>query len=200
MSTGQYKKCVKCAKLFERKKGRSSTTWHNQKHCSLSCSLVNNKRAKGACYTKEIREKLSKLRLEKPHHKTPHSNEAKMKMRKAKLGKKTSPETKAKISASHKGANHWNYKGGITKENRLLRRSYLVKEWRTKVFTRDLFACRECSANGVYIEAHHIRPIRTHKNLLLEITNGITLCRPCHLKTFGKEELFEDKYFALTKL
>lgn len=96
------------------------------------------------------------------------------------------------------GEKHWNWKGGRTDEKHRLRRSSEWKEWRSSVFERDGFACKECGATRVYIEPHHITPIRSDVSRLFDITNGITLCRPCHLKTLWKEDEYAEKYLALT--
>ena len=40
------------------------------------------------------------------------------------------------------------------------------------------------------IAAHHIYTKKKYPQLQFEISNGITLCRLCHEKTYGKEEQF----------
>jgi hypothetical protein len=87
-------------------------------------------------------------------------------------------------------------------EKKRIRNVFEVKEWRTSVFHRDDFVCQECGVRGGKLEAHHIKPWRLFRELRHEVNNGITLCRPCHLKTLQKEELFEEKYskIILTKL
>lgn len=51
--------------------------------------------------------------------------------------------------------------------------------WRTKVFERDGYTCVECGQKG-NVEAHHIKPWASHPQLRFEVSNGLTLCRPCH--------------------
>jgi len=85
------------------------------------------------------------------------------------------------------GKNNPNWKGGISGENARIRRSPEYKDWREKVFSRDNWTCQKCNArsstgNAVIIEAHHIKPFATHKELRLDISNGLTLCKPCHYK------------------
>lgn len=64
-------------------------------------------------------------------------------------------------------------------------------KWRTSIFERDNFTCRLCLKNDCYIEAHHILPKSKYPALLLEKTNGITLCGKgrwsCHKRVTGKE-------------
>lgn len=64
------------------------------------------------------------------------------------------------------------------------RNSFQYKEWRANVFLRDGFRCRKCGKRED-IQAHHIKPWKDHKSLRYEVTNGITLCRSCHLEAHG---------------
>lgn len=57
------------------------------------------------------------------------------------------------------------------------------KAWRTAVFERDNYTCVECGIRGGALNADHIRPKSTFPELIYEISNGRTLCRPCHVKT-----------------
>lgn len=82
-------------------------------------------------------------------------------------------------------------------ERHRIRGSLEWKEWRSKVFERDKYTCQECGASGVYIEPHHIVPIRSDRENLFNTKNGITLCRPCHQKTVWKESDYQKKYLAI---
>jgi 5-methylcytosine-specific restriction endonuclease McrA len=68
------------------------------------------------------------------------------------------------------------------------------KEWRKKVYIRDAYKCQMpgCSSNSKQIAAHHIYPKRLYPEKRFEVSNGITLCKKCHEKTFGKETNFID--------
>lgn len=71
--------------------------------------------------------------------------------------------------------------------DRCLRYSANMADWRRAVFERDDYRCQKCGArngNGhtVYLEAHHIKQFATHPELRFEISNGLTLCKPCHKK------------------
>lgn len=91
----------------------------------------------------------------------------------------------------------WNPNRTALLEKHRLRGTVEWKEWRASVFVRDNFTCQECYASHTYLEPHHIIPIRINPALMFELTNGITLCRPCHQKTIWKESDFEDKYSLL---
>lgn len=121
-----------------------------------------------------------------------HSQEAREKMRQAKL-KNPTRYWLGKENPTHKGEKNINWKGGVTPEHEKERKNIAYYDWRRKVFERDRFTCRVCFAKG-YVQANHIRPFRSHKELRTEITNGITLCIPCHKFIFKRENLFIDLF------
>ncbi len=143
-------------------------------------------------------ETIAKLKKAKEHV----SQETRDKMRQARLGIKVSEETKAKMSKAHTGVHKTKgyklseetklkmrgrtgpksprWKGGVTPENKLLRRCTEYKLWRTAVFERDNYTCQECGVHGVTLNAHHLLPFSTHKHLVTAIDNGQTLCDDCH--------------------
>ncbi len=128
-------------------------------------------------------------------------------------GKKTSQETKTKISKSNKAVAKYGkeHHGWVENKKRPLykavRTLFKYRDWRTAIFTRDNFTCTECSATKCYVEADHY-PIRfvdiLKKNEIKTIdealncselwnAEGRTLCKPCHLKTlsWGKSRLYK---------
>jgi len=79
------------------------------------------------------------------------------------------------------GSSHWNWKGGITPRS-LSTKKY--RSWRTAVFQRDGFKCVWCGYDkGRILEADHIKPWKLYPKLRFRVSNGRTLCRPCHMKT-----------------
>ncbi len=62
-------------------------------------------------------------------------------------------------------------------------------DWRKQVWLRDNFTCKlanpDCEGK---IQAHHILPWRSHKELRYEVNNGITLCRFHHPRKRNDEE------------
>lgn len=79
-----------------------------------------------------------------------------------------------------KGEKHWNWKGGIGKERHRLMGQIEYKKWRSSVFQRDAWTCQMCQAKGGYLEAHHIKSWSKFPDLRYEVSNGKTLCLPCH--------------------
>lgn len=117
-----------------------------------------------------------------------YSDESREKMRQAKLRNPTRYWL-GKNNPHHSGENNVNWKGGVTPENEKERKNIEYYMWRRLVFYRDHFSCRVCGANG-YVQANHILPFRSHKELRTEVSNGITLCIPCHKFVFKREHLF----------
>ena len=90
------------------------------------------------------------------------------------------------------------WKGGRTSAVTLLRNSLPYRRWRTTVFERDDFRCQMCKQRGGRLTAHHIREFSTHWHLVLMISNGITLCWPCHRSIRQREKQFEARFLAVT--
>ncbi len=109
--------------------------------------------------------------------------------------RKMSDDTKAKVLATKKergtllkGEKHHNWKGGKPWE-RFENEDY--QRWRTAVLNRDKYTCqhcyRICKKREKGLAAHHIKAYATHPDLRLELSNGLTLCRQCHMKVHGKK-------------
>lgn len=127
----------------------------------ISASLMGNDFAKGYKFTDEQRAHMSK----------------------ALKGKKKSDDFRKKMSEV-RGERHWNWQGGKTTENNMLRNGLEYREWRKAVFTRDNFTCVLCGdKKGGNLEADHIKRFSKYPELRFDTTNGRTLCKPCHRKT-----------------
>ena len=81
------------------------------------------------------------------------------------------------------GDKHWNWKGGITPEIMLLRKSIKNRNWRKEVFERDDYRCLDCGERGGKLNADHIYPFAYFPRLRFDINNGQTLCEDCHKRT-----------------
>jgi broad specificity phosphatase PhoE len=122
-------------------------------------------------------------------------------------GRTLPEETRAKMSAAHMGQNTgktWKlseehaqaryerakkgseshlWKGGITPINAAIRSSAQYKAWRRAVLKRDNKTCVMCGAHGVPLHADHIKSFAYHHELRFDVSNGRTLCVPCHKAT-----------------
>ncbi|MCK9370270.1 hypothetical protein M0R04_10220 [Candidatus Dojkabacteria bacterium] len=118
-------------------------------------------------------------------------------------GWKHSEETKQLIRlkrANQKnpsGEKHWNWKGGTSPLRKSIQNTRKYRNWRTEVFKRDNYICQFCKKRGNQINADHIKPfykiIEEYKidtvekakrcEELWNISNGRTLCVPCHKQT-----------------
>ena len=54
-------------------------------------------------------------------------------------------------------------------------------KWREEVLKRDNYTCQKCGRTDELI-AHHLKPRRQYPDLVLEVSNGTTLCAECHKK------------------
>lgn len=158
-------------------------------------SKMGNKYNKGMRWSKETRCKMSEAARNRP----PISDDTRRKMSKARTGHIFSSESCKKISISKLGSANPSWKGGVTPVMKRVRQSPAYRNWRKAVFERDDYTCQICDERGGDLEAHHIEPVRNHKNDLLvyDIDNGITLCKDCHNKTKGREIEFIEQFESM---
>src|SRR3990167_451091 len=57
------------------------------------------------------------------------------------------------------------------------------RDWRKAVFERDDYTCQLCWQRGGRLQADHIKPFKRFPELRHVLSNGRTLCEPCHRKT-----------------
>jgi 5-methylcytosine-specific restriction endonuclease McrA len=133
----------------------------------------------GRPVSEQTRQKISQSNLGKHKH-TPESKE---KLRIAHTGKKLSEEHRRAIGIKHRGAQHWNWRGGISNFP-------YPAEWRfakRKVHARDGRFClsdrNHALVKTFYPDIHHIDADKENLNL----NNLISLCKKCHTALLGKE-------------
>lgn len=132
---------------------------------------------------------------------------------KFKKGSKLSEETKNKMKGripwnkgiewhEMRGKNHPLWKGGKTKLAAAIRTTYEYKKWLHNCLKRDSFTCMKCGnhnskGNRASLHVHHLEPFsklldkmdvdsldKARKcDELWKISNGQTLCIPCHKQT-----------------
>lgn len=176
-SKKKLKTCDKCGEQYETYVSRAKAHYvHN--FCSRDCWRSFPR-------LPEVQAKMNKaLTGEKnPWWGKAHSQESKDKMRLMATGRRHSAETRKKMSEARKGSNSSLWRGGKTAEGILFRQQMNYKDWRRAVFERDDYTCQFCGGKGARIEADHIKPFAIFPDLRLELSNGRTLCKPCHRST-----------------
>ncbi len=107
-------------------------------------------------------------------------------------GRSHSYETKVRLSCHFQGILEEDFAGFTKAENYRKTKSGAFKTWRRLVFERDNYTCLFCGKRGGPLEPHHIIPRREDISKIYQISNGATLCKPCHKKTFNKEHEFVE--------
>lgn len=92
------------------------------------------------------------------------------------------------------GENNPNWKGGNSREKHNTR---IYKRWTKKVFERDKYICQVCFKKCSKLQADHIKPWATYPKLRYKLSNGRTVCIPCH-KIITKEQ-WKNKVFRIAK-
>jgi len=188
------KYCLECKKEINH--GRPS--WIKRaKFCSISCKFVDFKYGsfkKGCAPTRTSFKKGNIL-----------SEETKKKLSIAGKGKNTwtkglkfGPmvlEHRKKIGQAQLGNKHWNWQGGRSSINEIIRHSFEYKQWRTNVFQRDEFICQICDTKGGELRGNHIKKFADYPELRFELTNGITICKSCDLTMVMYHEPEWESYF-----
>lgn len=86
---------------------------------------------------------------------------------------------------------------GVTKLQQILRHCSQYRQWRIAVYKRDDYTCQTCGVRGGKLNADHItqfalilfqNSVQSYEDAmkcmeLWDVSNGRTLCAPCHRKT-----------------
>lgn len=84
------------------------------------------------------------------------------------------------------GVRHPRWNHTLTAEERDRRRSKpRIDTWRVKVFERDSYTCQVCGQVGGPLCAHHINGWSRFPKQRFLLRNGVTVCKPCHLRYHG---------------
>lgn len=184
--------CVRCGKPFS-----ITPTYYKRgvRRCSLACATAGKR---GRPKSLEHRYKIGLAQRGKRHSWITPDGRKRLSL--ALRGRKRPPRDaawSAKISAALVGRPRFDrrgplnpmWRGGISSEHHRIRQSAEYKTWRKAVFERDNHTCQTCGMPGGNLEADHIKPFALFPELRFDVSNGRTLCRPCHRNTptWGKK-------------
>ena len=72
----------------------------------------------------------------------------------------------------------------MKKNKKLKLNATKLREWAKKVKVKDSLTCQSCKSKK-FIHAHHMVSKFYRPNWAFDVSNGIALCRNCHLKSGG---------------
>lgn len=198
--------CEGCGKSFDRGKAA------NRKFCSYSCSIghrvksgkwisclicgkkfyISNHRQETAkyCSTKCKGDSLKKTTNKfvcEYCGKEYHRGQSYIKWQEIREVKHHFCSISCGMKFRPKGEHHPNWNGGISRAYLYGYHTKEYKQWRDDVFKRDDFTCQLCHVRGTYLHAHHIKGFSKYPDLRFTLSNGITLCKKCHMGVHSKE-------------
>ena len=150
---------------------KGNKVWLGRKHSEESKSKM-----KGRVFSKETRDKISKALKGWNFQKNTGRTHFKKGM---------TPWNKGKPHLKIRGKNNYNWKNGIYATNERIRHTFRYTLWRKNVYKRDNYSCKVCGKHcqNKEIIAHHIKSFSAFPNMRFILSNGITLCRSCHIIT-----------------
>jgi len=89
------------------------------------------------------------------------------------------------------GPNNPRWTGGLEGRRARGARARSCKEqrdWSRAVLARDNHTCQFCGRRGGDLQADHIKPYKDYPDLRWDVSNGRTLCKPCHYTTFRSQK------------
>ena len=86
------------------------------------------------------------------------------------------------------------WKGGDSAATKRGKLKGELAKWRKAVLQRDSYTCQRCGKKGNDLHAHHVKPLADYPQLALDVSNGMTVCVPCHEKIHGRPITGPSKY------
>lgn len=156
--------------------------WIENGHLTKEAKLNLRNKNLGKKLSAETKKKISLANIGRKYSKETIERYRKSKLgnKNPSFGKKQSKETCLKKSLSQRNEKHYNWKGGVSKENKRIRRGIEFRLWREAVFARDNWTCQKYKIRGCKIHPHHIENFSEYPELRFAIDNGITLSEKAH--------------------
>lgn len=188
--------CVLCAKPLYRRPAELARGRY------AACMGCRAKAQSVAGVTDAQRAGLDKGSVKGTNHRAGYSHKAESKVKAALANKAfwdAHPSAAQARGALVRGEKHPQWKGGVSCLNSSIRRMSENRKWMDAVKTRD-GKCIECGALEL-LESHHQEPLanmvvrlgircrddaRKHAAVLWDLSNGKTLCIPCHYAAHGR--------------
>lgn len=188
MKKGTYKHLkTTIEKIRLSKLGKKRAPFSEEWKRNMSIALQGNTHTLGYSVSEETKKKISvAVRGEKhPLWGKKHTLESRQKMSESTKGQIA--WNKGKKYTAISGSKHWNWKGGVSSENHVLRTSLEAKLWRKAIFERDNYICVfGGKEHGNKLHADHIKEWAKYPELRFAIDNGRTLCESCHIERHRK--------------
>lgn len=127
-------------------------------------------------------------RKNKPQLGRQFTQESLQKMSYSRKGKKQTIERRIRHSARLQGIPVSEWEGFASDLTKQVTKSIEYQAWRKAVYERDDWTCQHCKKRGPRLHAHHIKPKSRYPELMFDVSNGLTLCEPCHHKIHTKME------------
>ena len=162
------KQCKTCGTSFSKPHNVSKKIWQGRRYCSVKCRTAQlPPPAHGSSLLLKCKQCNTEYRVKFASYKRDGSRFC-------------SRKCQALGMDRPKASQHWNWKGGISDRDHLLRQTPQYKEWRNAVYKRDNWTCQLCCRKQKHPIAHHIKNFRVYVPLRFSVDNGVTLCRSCH--------------------
>lgn len=184
-------KCLNCERKFSAK--------HEAKCCSVTCR--NEYWKKSGKYSGKNNPMYGKKRRDLFERNK--SIEQRIACSKANMGRKRDINTCIKIGENSKKRNiergYWigktnpGWKGGISTVRDGLVSYKDYETWRNKVLERDEYRCLMCLREDL-LQVHHIIPVYEDKNRIIDVENGATFCKYCHIQLHNPRVRNSNKY------
>lgn len=96
--------------------------------------------------------------------------------------KEQSAKANKKRLTGKTGKDSIRYNPNLTEEDRKKDRGDLSKKWSRKILELNNFTCNKCDKKGGRLHAHHLDGYSANKEKRLLLSNGVCLCKPCHIE------------------
>jgi len=182
----ETKTCLICGEIYGRPLDRCAEAWGKSKYCSNACS---GKARRGDVRSEAFKENQRKMATGRHHD--PYTC--------ARLREMARNRSKGRMSSQRKICPEcggpkpaYSAKMCVACYRRInaappsslkIRNSREYRIWREAVFERDQYSCVFCGVRGGPLNADHIKPFAYFPELRFSLSNGRTLCVPCHKTT-----------------